>query len=448
MALGLSWLRAAPAAPLIADREKQERCYQYWRMRILYATFIGYALYYFTRGTLAIAMPELKRLGFGEAQLGWMLTLFQVMYGLSRMCNGILADRANPRFFMGLGLMGTGVITILFGISHSLLAFAVLWTLHGWFQACGSAPCHRLMTYWYSKPERGRWWSIWNSSHNLGAAILPPFGAFLLVRYGWESVMLVPGVLALAGGLFLINRLRDTPRSLGLPSIEEFHGRPEDEKQDDAKLPLWELLNTYILRNPALWVLAVVNFMVYVVRCSLMNWTFFYLVEVELYEPWIAAQCLWWYEAAGFAGGLAAGWISDLLFNGRRTPVHLLFMTGVVASMWGFHQLAGTGAHSAWIQMLMGAIGFFVYGPQMLLCVHAVEVSHKRAAATSVGFLGVVAYMGAAMTGGPLGHVAQTHGWDFVFWLVEICAIIGLAAVASLYLLRGRGDAPHHALAQ
>ncbi len=436
MATGLSQLLAAPYHTATVNEAEQHTLFRYWRIRVLYATFVGYALYYFTRGTLTIAMPELKRLGFGEAQLGWMLTLFQVTYGLSRMCNGILADRTNPRYFMGLGLIGTGIITILFGISHSLTAFAVLWALHGPLQACGSAPCHRLMTYWYSKSERGRWWSVWNTSHNLGAAILPPIGAILLVSYGWQSVMIVPGVVALFGGLFLINRLCDTPQSLGLPSIEDYQSCPTSCKQEEAKLPFWELMNTYIFTNTALWILAVVNFVVYVVRYSLVNWTFYYLVQVEHYEPWIAAKCLFCFEAAGIVGGLAAGWISDVVFSGRRTPVHLLFMTGVIASTWGFHQLIGSGVHYMWLELLMGAVGFFVYGPHMLLCVHAVEVSHKQAAATAVGFLGVVAYMGAALTGGPLGHFAESHGWDSVFFMVEICAAVGLMAVLSLYLLR------------
>lgn len=45
----------------------------------------------------------------------------------------MVSDQAKPSYFMGLGLIATGVVNILFGMSSSLTAFAVLWTLNAFF---------------------------------------------------------------------------------------------------------------------------------------------------------------------------------------------------------------------------------------------------------------------------------------------------------------------------
>ena len=60
-------------------------------------------------------------------------------------------------------------------------------------------------------------------------------------------------------------------------------------------------------------------------------------------------------------------------------------------------------------------IGFFIFGPQMLLGMAAAEATHKKAAATSSGFAGCFAYLGAAVAGGPLGIAIHFGGWDLFF---------------------------------
>ena len=185
-----TYFKPEPHQPLIEDKGKRERLFKYWRWRILYTTFIGYAVYYFTRGTLPLVLPELKNMGYDEVYLGWMLTAFQLFYGVSKFTNGVWADKANPRYFMAIGLMMTGVVSIFFGLSMSIWAFMIFWTLNGWFQGCGSAPCHKLLTHWYRTSERGRWWSVWNTSHNVGAALLPILGVVLLSNWGWQALCL------------------------------------------------------------------------------------------------------------------------------------------------------------------------------------------------------------------------------------------------------------------
>ena len=75
--------------------------YRRWQIRVLVFSIFGYALFYFVRKNLGVAMPFLgKDLGITKENLGLFLTLHGVIYGVSKFANGFLADRANARVFI------------------------------------------------------------------------------------------------------------------------------------------------------------------------------------------------------------------------------------------------------------------------------------------------------------------------------------------------------------
>jgi OPA family glycerol-3-phosphate transporter-like MFS transporter/OPA family sugar phosphate sensor protein UhpC-like MFS transporter len=118
------------------------------------ACIVGYALFYFVRKNISIAMPYMNtELGISKTDLGLFLTLHGLIYGLSKFINGMWGDRANARYFLVSGLILCAVTNVLFGLSSSIMALGVFWVLNGWFQGMGVPPCTRLMTHWVV-PER------------------------------------------------------------------------------------------------------------------------------------------------------------------------------------------------------------------------------------------------------------------------------------------------------
>ena len=65
-------------------------------------------------------------------------------------------------------------------------------------------------------------------------------------------------------------------------------------------------------------------------------------------------------------------------------------------------------------------IGFFVFGPQMLIGMAAAECSHKEAAGAATGFVGLFAYLGASLAGWPLAKVLDTWHWSGFFVVIAI----------------------------
>jgi len=71
----------APHRPEIDDEAEVKTLYRYWRLRILYSMFIGYAFYYFTRKSFTFAMPGLiEDLHFDKSQVGLLGSILYITY--------------------------------------------------------------------------------------------------------------------------------------------------------------------------------------------------------------------------------------------------------------------------------------------------------------------------------------------------------------------------------
>ena len=288
--------------------------YRYWRIHIMVSMYIGYAVFYLTRKNFSYAMPAIiTDLGWDKADIGLMGTLFYLTYGISKFISGIVSDRSNPRYFMGLGLIATGIINILFGLSSSIVALSILWVLNAWFQGWGWPACSKLLTTWYSRSERGGWWSVWNTAHNLGGAMIPIIVGYTVLHYGWRYSFFIPGVIAVMVGGLLCWRLRDKPTSMGLPSIG--HWRKdylEIAHENTGKgLSQKQILTRYVLSNKYIWLLGLSYILVYIVRTAINDWGNLYLTEQYGYSLITANSALSLFEIGGFLGSLVAGWGSD-----------------------------------------------------------------------------------------------------------------------------------------
>jgi MFS transporter, OPA family, sugar phosphate sensor protein UhpC len=437
----LNFLRPAEHIQEIEDPKIVKKEYRYWRLRIFYSMFIGYVFYYFTRKSFTFAMPSLMvELGYDKAQLGILGSVLYVSYGLSKFASGVMSDQSNPRFFMAFGLIVTGITNIFFGLSSSLLCFAFFWGINGWFQGWGWPPCARLLTHWYSQSERGTWWSVWSTSHNVGGFLIPILAGTCATYMGWRYAMFIPGTLCILMGFVLMNRLRDTPQSLGLPAVEKYRNDFTDTRSKSDKkekeLNTREILFNYVLTNKWVWLLAIASFFFYIVRMAINDWVALYLIETKNYSVIQASACVSLFEIGGLFGMLVAGWLSDKLHSGRRGPMNVLFSLGMLATIvffWLFPEA------SAWIDsMILFTIGFFLFGPQMMIGLAAAELSHKKAAGTASGFAGWFAYFGAAAAGYPLGKAAQDFGWAGYFFILSLCSLVTILLFLPMWNARAQ----------
>ena len=140
----MNFIRPAPHKPQITNKAEVDHAYRYWRIRIFYSIYVGYVFFYFTRKSFTFVMPEMVNdLGFTYSQLGILSTILYLTYGVSKFASGVLSDRSNPRYFMSIGLILTGVFNIFFGMSSSIFMLALMCAMNGLFQGWGWPPMLR-----------------------------------------------------------------------------------------------------------------------------------------------------------------------------------------------------------------------------------------------------------------------------------------------------------------
>ena len=81
------------------------------------------------------------------------------------------------------------------------------------------------------------------------------------------------------------------------------------------------------------------------------------------------------------------------------------------------------------------AIGFFIYGPVMLIGVQALDLAPKNAAGTAAGLTGFMGYvLGTALLANiVIGYVAEHAGWNWTFVLLIGACVLSIVFMALTY---------------
>jgi len=78
------------------------------------------------------------------------------------------------------------------------------------------------------------------------------------------------------------------------------------------------------------------------------------------------------------------------------------------------------------------AIGFFIYGPVMLIGVHALDLVDKSAAGTAAGFTGLFGYfLGTSILANMVGgYVIENFEWNGYFMMMVAACIVTIVLMA------------------
>ena len=308
----------------------------------------------------------------------------------------------------------------------------LLQALNGWFNGMGWPPSGKTMVHWFSARERGRVVSLWNTAHNVGGGLV---AALAVVGVGlfndWGAKFYFNAMVAAAIAVLVYVLLRDSPQSCGLPPIEMYRNDrpPNYSEHSERTLGFREIFFWHVLNNRLLWAIAAANAFVYFVRYGVQNWIPTYLETAKGFSFHQSSAAWFMFEYAAIPGTILCGWVSDRIFGGRRGPATILFM-GLTLLGLVVYGLNRTGP--LWIDMAsLIVIGFFVYGPIMMIGLHALELVPKKAAGTAAGFTGFFGYaFGSAIAGTGVGWIADHWGWGGVFATMIFCCVMAMAFVS------------------
>ena len=426
---------------LMVDAETRPHPPGFRPRRGLNWAFVGllYTSFYMCRYNLSIANSAISgEFGFSKTDMGTIITTALLAYAFGQIINGLLTDRFGGKRAMLIGATGTIVMNVLFGVASFwglLWLFVVIRGIDGYVQAFGAPGMIKINAAWFRPMERGRFAGIFGFMINLGRFGIFKVGPALLAGFTflglmqipplhWRWLFWIPAAIALVVGVCMALIVKDTPEEAGFPSVN-----PEEETGGHVQAKVMDVLKI-IMSNPAIWIIALAYACTGSVRQGIDQWFPRFMLEVH-HVDYQSTQ----FQFLGFLiplvasiGSLVSGYISDVVFGGRRAPVAaaLYFLETIII-------LAAAQFHSA-----NAAIFFLVLISLTANATHsilgtaaAMDIGGAKMAGFASGVIDSFQYFGGSLAGILLGHLLD-RSWNNYFYFMAPFGLIGGCLMLSI----------------
>ena len=412
------------------------------RWQILGLMLLLSMITYLDRVNISIAARLItKEYRLDDVQMGKIFSAFIFAYGLFQVPGGWLADKFGPRKVLTVSALFWSLATAATAWVGDLGAVLPVVISLGFVRFCvgmGEAPAwpsfNRSIAAWMAIRERGFATSVPLAGGGVGAAITPPFIAWLMLTYGWRWAFLISAALGVAGSAIWYFRSRDAPEQhpkVNQAELEIIHtGWPTPLKTNARRVP-WRSL----LREKNMWLLFLsamtCGYMVYIY----MTWFFTYLVEQRHLTQMVSS----YYTIGPFIamavltpiGGMASDRIVKRLNLswGRR----VISMGGMAVA--GVSLIVGARVESISIAILWLSVGAgAIYFALASHWATTIDISQKYAGTIS-GVMNLGGNVGGILSPILTPFLAQRFGWILA---LDVAAVTILAGALIWFVINPR----------
>ena len=399
-----------------------------WRARIFGLTWLSYFSFYFARKNFSIVKKNIEDLGLGtKADFASIDTAYLSAYAVGQFVWGFTGDRVSPRKLLAFGMLGTAALAAIAGLGGTLGIILIAFGLNGLFQSTGWPTNGRIMASWFGTRERGVVMGYWGTCYQVGPIFAAMFAAYLLGRFGWQAAFLGPAIWVAVVGVAVLLLVRDRPSTVGFADPDV--GAPAD---DEALRAERRAALRALLRSPTVWLLGANYFCVKLIRYSLWFWLPYYFGTQLEYSDATAGYMSTSFDIGGVIGVIAAGLLADRMFGRRRIAVAAVGLLALAVGMYVYSKIGASSMAANFVCMMV--IGVFLFGPDSLVSGAASQdAGGPRAAAMACGMINGIGSIGAVLQGFVTVYVSETYGWDALFDVFLVLALLGAVTLIPLW---------------
>ncbi len=405
--------------------------------QLIWTIWLTYGAFYFCRTNISAAVPGLQApvgeggMGFSGDQVGLILASLKITYGLGQLVNGQLSERMSPRLLLAMGMFGSAALNVVFGLASGFYFLLFVWAINGYCQSLGWTPCVRVVGNWIAPHRRGKAIGLIGTGYQLTLGLTYIVAGQAADLLGWRGALYAPSLLLALAGVVMLMSLRESPSDHRAGEVTDRANPPSGTSRSGAvrrTASFWENI-VLTVSNRALWLLGISLGLLNACRYGFLDWGLAHLTEVQ--ESGVGAAGLKYVvlPVGAIAGSYLAGWATDRFFGSRRGPVICILLLLLGALTIAYESVTRT---SVWATvLLLGVIGFCIYGPQVLLVGTApADLARRSTSAAAAGFVNFIGYMGAAAGDIVTGHYKMPeHGG----WQVAIYIWAGWAFAAAFF---------------
>ena len=165
---------------------------------ILIVCLVLYTLSYMDRVVLTVVLQPMKlEMGWSDAQLGAIQTVYMLSYGLLAIPIAYLVDRWSRTKSIGLMGLMLNAFSALTGLSWNFVSVIIPRIFCGAGASGVVTGSIAMITAAYPKIRHGRAMGIFNAGIPLGIALGAIEGGVMAARYGWRSPFILLGCIGL-----------------------------------------------------------------------------------------------------------------------------------------------------------------------------------------------------------------------------------------------------------
>ena len=415
----VNWLLPSAPADKLIPKEQRHSAFIKYRTRILVSTILAYASYYIVKSNFTLSSPYLtKDVGLTTADIGLVLSALAISYGIGKFFMGLLADRLNPRYFVGVGLILSAIFNTFFGYTRNLWVMILLMICVGVTQGIGAPCCQKSLATWFDEHQLGTATSTWNISHNIGSGTASLIVAGTVGAFGAaniHNIFLIPSLISIVMALIVMALGVDTPESVGLPKVNK-----NKEKNIKHKTS-WGAFRDNIMKNPIVWALCIMNAFSYILRYGIENWIPIQLSTSKGFSSVATNSAFTIFEYAAIPGTILLGLLSDKVLNGRRVPI-MLFTSTIILVLIPFYAVS---QNIVIVDIILGILGICIYGQQVLIGIVIMDALPVESVASGIGLSGFFGYaFGEVIASYGIGSIVGKTSWNAGFGIVAVSSII------------------------
>ncbi|HEX9194367.1 MAG TPA: MFS transporter [Burkholderiales bacterium] len=373
-------------------------------------------------GGIALFLPLIREdLQMTFAQAGMLSAAATFTYALGQIPAGFLADRFGPKRLFFVGVLGSTLLSLNFGLIGSYPAALANQIVSGAFRALIFAPGLTLVASWFPPDRKATAMGVYVIGGVSGNILLSLIGPFLVGRYGWR-----PPFIAFA--------------ALGVCVAFMYFALGKEKPAAGPRHPVGTPDAFQLVRYPIMWICAGIQFIRFGVATSFNFW----LPSLLVADRGLTLQAAGFITAMGFAlagpSNALGGYASDRL---RNPPLVIGGSLAVLACTSALLVVVESVPALVLVVAVNSIFLQFYFGPLFYV---PVEVLGPRVAGISAGFSNMFANLGALTFAYALGVVKDTAGafkWGFL--ATSAVCVIGVVLAAVLARVRRKALAPANA---
>ena len=368
-----------------------------------------------TLGGIALFLPLIREdLDMSFAQAGMLSAASTFTYALGQIPGGYLADRFGPKRVFFVGILGSTLLSVNFGMLESYPAALINQVVSGVFRAMIFAPGLTLVASWFPADRRATAMGVYVMGGVSGNILLSLIGPLLVSQYGWRPPFIAFAVLGVFSAFVYLFLGRDKPAT-------------------GAKHPVGMLEVFQLFRYPIMWVCAGIQFVRFGVTTSFHFW----LPSLLVADRGLSLQTAGLITGLGFAltaaGNALGGYASDRL---RNPPLVIGGSLAVLACTSVLLVVVDSIPLLVLVVAVNSTFVQFYFGPLFHV---PVEVLGSRVAGMSAGFGNMFANLGALSFAYALGVVKDAAGvFTLGFLGTSAFCVVGVALAVVLARMRKR----------